>query len=206
MKRRIDLIVSRLLFSLLTLIAVSAQLVVHTRNGLSVVNFFSYFTNLSNLFVAVVMLVGAIHRMQHKEPKPWEDLVRGASVAGIAVVGIVFSVLLRNEEMGLLMPWVNIVTHYVMPIAAIADWLYQPPKSALRLTQIPYWLIFPLLYLFYTVIRGAMIGWYPYPFINPANVGGSSGVLFYSLAIITLFVVVSSVIIVLGNRLKRNEI
>ena len=199
MKRRIDLIVSRLAFSLLTLTAVGAQLVVHVQKGFSLVNFFSYFTNLSNLFVAVVMLVGAIHRFQRKEPKPWEDLVRGASVAGITVAGIVFSLLLRNEDLGSLEPWVNIVIHYIMPLAAVADWLHQPPKSRLNLGQIPYWLIFPLLYLFYTVIRGAIIAWYPYPFMNPAIVGGSVGVFFCSGAIIVLFIGVSGIIIVLGN-------
>jgi hypothetical protein len=203
MDKRIILIITRLIFSLLTLIAIAAQLVVHIQKGFSVVNFFSYFTNLSNLFVAVVMLVGAIHRIQHKEPKPWEDLVRGASVAGMAVVGIVFSVLLRDTEMRSLMPWVNTLTHYIMPVAAIADWLYQPPKSKLTLSQIPYWLIFPLLYLLYTVIRGAIVGFYPYPFNNPANVGGYQGVLLYSVAIIGLFVVVSGVIIVLSNRMRK---
>jgi hypothetical protein len=203
MNRRTDLIVGRLLFSVLTFAAVGAQLVVHIQNGFNVVNFFSYFTNLSNILVAVVMLVGAIHRARYLEPKPWEDLVRGASVVGIAVVGIVFSVLLRQAEMGSLMPWVYVVTHYIMPMAGVADWLYQPPKSKLSLRQIPYWLIFPLLYLFYTVTRGAMIAWYPYPFMNPANVGGHGGVWVYCAAIIGLFAVVSAIIIVIGNKLRR---
>lgn len=205
MKRRIDLIVSRLALSLLTFTAVGAQLVVQVQQGFSLVNFFSFFTNLSNLFVAVVMLVGAVHRFQRKEPKPWEDLVRGASVAGITVVGIVFSLLLRKEDLGSLKPWVNIVIHYIMPIAAIVDWLYQPPKSKLTLRQLPYWLIFPLLYLGFILLRGAIVGFYPYPFINPANVGGYPAVLLYSLCIIGLFVVVSGVIIVLGNRTEAES-
>ncbi|HKR60897.1 MAG TPA: Pr6Pr family membrane protein [Pyrinomonadaceae bacterium] len=199
------LIVGRLIFSLLTLIAIAAQLVVHIRRGFSVVIFFSYFANLSNLFVAVVMLVGAIHRIQYKEPKPWEDLIRGASVAGMAVVGIVFSILLRNEDMGSLMPWVNTVLHYIMPLAAVADWFFKPPKSQLTLSQIPYWLIFPLLYLLYTLIRGSIVGFYPYPFINPANVGGYPGVALYSLGIIGLFVVVSALLIALGNKFKAQS-
>ena len=199
MIKRPVLIVTRLFFSLLTLAALAAQFVVHIQKGYNVVNYFSFFTNLSNLFVAVVMLIGAIHRAQKLEPRPWEDLVRGVSVAGIAVVGIVFSILLRHEDMGSLMPWVNTVTHYIMPVAGVADWLYQPPKSKLSLKQLPYWLIFPLVYLFYTAVRGAIIAWYPYPFLNPANVGGYGGVLLYSVAIIGLFVVVSAIIIVLGN-------
>jgi uncharacterized membrane protein len=91
-----------------------------------------------------------------------------------------------------------------MPIAAVLDWLYQPPKSNLALKQIQYWLIFPLAYLAYTLVRGAIVGWYPYPFLNSANVGGYGGVLLYSLAISVLFFVVSVVLIMLGKRLRRN--
>lgn len=204
MNKRNILIALRLVFSLLTLAALSAQLVVHVQSGFSVVNFFSYFTNLSNLFAALVMLIGAICVIQHREPTPTHDLVRGSSVAGMVVVGVVFSNLLRGHDLGSLMPWVNAVTHYVMPIAVVLDWLYQPPKSNLALRQIQYWLIFPLIYLVYTLVRSAIVGWYPYPFLNPANVGGYGGVLLYGLAIIVLFIVVSGLLITLGKGLRRN--
>ncbi len=204
MKKRNILIAARLVFSLLTLAALSAQLVVHVRSRFNVVNFFSYFTNLSNLFAAVVMLIGAISLIRHRKPTATDDLVRGSSVAGMAVVCIVYITLLRHNDLGSLMPWVNAVTHYVMPIAVVLDWLYQPPKSNLDYKQIQYWLIFPLSYLAYTLVRGAIVGWYPYPFLNSANVGGYGGVLLYSLAITILFLVVSVVLITLGKRLRRN--
>jgi hypothetical protein len=204
MSTRSILIAARLFFSLLTLAAIAAQLLVHISGGFNIVNFFSYFTNLSNLFAALVMLVGAIYLIQHREPTPTEDLVRGASVAGMVVVGIVFSILLRDEDLGSLLPWVNTTLHYIMPVVVAIDWLYQPPKSNLALGQIQYWLIFPLIYLGYTLTRGAIISWYPYPFLNPANVGGYGGVLLYSLAILLLFLVASWILIMLGNRLRRN--
>lgn len=201
MNKRNVLVAGRLFFSLLTLAALSAQLVVHIRGGFSVVNYFSYFTNLSNLFAAVVMLIGAAYLGQHREPTPTHDLVRGSSVAGMAVVGIVFSILLRGHDLGSLMPWVNAVTHYVMPMVVVLDWLYAPPKSVLALRQIQYWLIFPLIYLAYILVRGALVGWYPYPFLNPANVGGYGGVILYSLAIIALFLVISWILITLAKRI-----
>jgi hypothetical protein len=204
MTKRNILIAFRLVFSLLTLAALSAQLVVHVQSGFNVVNFFSYFTNLSNLLAAIVMLIGAISLVGRREPTATDDLVRGSSVAGMVVVGAVFSILLRGHDLGSLLPWVNAVTHYVMPIAAVLDWLYEPPKSNLALKQIQYWLIFPLIYLAYLLVRGAMVGWYPYPFLNSANDGGYWGVLLYSLAIIVLFIVVSVVLITLGKRLRRN--
>jgi hypothetical protein len=205
MNKRNLLFAFRLAFSLLTLAALCAQLVLHVQSGFSMVNFFSYFTNLSNLFAAVVMFIGAISLIRHREPALTQDLVRGSSVAGMVVVGIVFNILLRGHDLGSLMPWVNVVTHYLMPIAAVLDWVYQPPKSDLTLSQIRYWLIFPLLYLAYTLVRGAVVGWYPYPFFNPANVGGYGGVLLYGLAIIVLFVVVSGSLITLGKVVRANR-
>lgn len=65
-------------------------------------------------------------------------------------------------------------------------------------------MIYPLTYLFYVLIRGALIGWYPYPFLNPANVGGYLGVLVYIISIIGLFLLISVIIILLGNKLKLN--
>ena len=121
-----------------------------------------------------------------------DDIIRGTSVVCMALVGIVFTVLLRNLDMGHLLPWVNTVTHYIMPVVVVLDWLYQPPLSKLAVKQISYWLIFPLLYLAYSVSRGAIVGFYAYPFLNPDKVGGYGGVVFYSVSIIAVFLFVRS--------------
>lgn len=200
------LIIGRLFFGLLTLVAVGTQLVVHIQHRFDVVNFFSYFTNLSNIFAAVVFLIGALALLQRREPAatPTEDLVRGASAVAMAIVGTVYGILLRNEDLGALLPWVNVVLHYLMPVAVVADWLYQPPQSKLSLRQIGYWLIYPLLFLVYTLVRGAIAGWYPYPFLNPDRVAGYGGVALYGLAIFVAFLAVGWLLIALGNMLKRN--
>jgi hypothetical protein len=202
MNRRPVVLAARLFFSFLTLAAIAAQLLVGVQRGFSVVNFFSYFTNLSNIVAALVMLVAAVYMLRRREPTPTEDVIRGASVAGMVVVGIVFSVLLRNEDLGALLPWVNTTLHYIMPVVVVMDWLFQPPRSNLAIGQIRFWSIFPLIYLGYTLVRGAVVGWYPYPFLNPANVGGYGGVLLYSLAIVVLFLLVSWVLIFMGNRVR----
>ena len=176
MPKRNILIAIRLLFGLLTLGAIVTQLVLHVHSGFNVVNFFSYFTNLSNIFAAVVMIVGAIALFNRRQPTPTDDIIRGTSVVCMALVGIVFSVLLRNEDLGNLLPWVNIVLHYIMPVVVVLEWLIQPPHSELEVNQVVYWLIYPLMYLAYSIIRGAIMGFYAYPFFNPGRVGGYSGV------------------------------
>jgi hypothetical protein len=208
--KRTFLIVGRLLFGLLTLVAIAAQLVTHLQHGFDIVNFFGYFTNPSNIFASVVFIIGAVYLVQNREPTVTEDLIRGASVVAMAIVGIVFSVLLRDVDLGTLAPWVNTVVHFVMPVVVVADWLYQPPKSKLTMRQTLYWLIYPLLYLLYTLTRGAITGFYPYPFLNPNTIPGHStagsygAVALYCIAIFVAFLIVGAILVWLGNTLKRN--
>jgi len=204
MSKRIVLIVFRLFFSLLTLAAIGTQLVIQARSGGSIVNFFSYFTILSNLFASVVMLLGAWSLAVRRQPSASDDILRGVSVVCMALVGIVFSLLLRDVDLGELRPWINTVTHYIMPVAVVLDWLYQPPLSKLAASGIVKWMIFPLIYLVYSVVRGAIVNWYAYPFFNPALSGGYGGVALYCLAIAVTFLVLSWLLLQLGNRLQRN--
>lgn len=203
MTKRSAMIVFRAGFGLLTLVAIAVQLVIQVQTRNSVANFFSYFTNLSNLFIAVVLLLGAVMLFNRREPAPRDDLVRGAAVLGMVIVGVVFSVLLRDVDLGNLQPWINSVLHYVMPVVAVLDWLILPPKSQLTLRQLPYWLIFPFIYLAYTLIRGAIAKFYPYPFLNPAHAGGYGGVALYCVAIFAAFLVVGWLLMLVGNRLTR---
>lgn len=204
--QRAVLILFRLFFGLLTLAAIITQLTIQVHLGFSVVNFFSYFTNLSNIFALVVLLMSAVFLIQRREQTPTFDLVRGASVVGMALVGIVFGVLLRDEDLGSLLPWVNFVLHYVMPVVMIVDWLYQPPKTRLTFSQTWVWLIFPFLYLVYSLIRGSIVSFYAYPFFNPAKSGGYGGVALYCVAILVVFLILIWLIMLLGNWRRRNII
>lgn len=185
--------------ALLTLAAIAQQLVLHIGASFSVPNFFSYFTNLSNLFAAGVLLFVAPGRSASR------DLVRFVSAVNMAVVGLVFAVLLRNTDLGSLLPWVNFVLHTVMPVAVVLDWLVCPPSAKLRGKHIALAMVFPLVYLSYVVLRGAHTGWYPYPFLDPVNVGGYTGVAAYALGIAVTFVLCSAALLAGGNRRVRSS-
>lgn len=188
----------RVAFGLLTFIAIVWQLTIHIQNGYNVLNFFSYFTNLANLYAAAVLLLAAsrIHATQ----LPLFDTLRAVAVVNMALVGLVFGALLRNVDLGSLLPWINVVLHYVMPCVIVADWLLQPPKARLRANTFLFVLLIPSIYLLYVLVRGGVVGWYPYPFLNPANVGGYAGVAAYAVAIATGFLIVGWMLIALGNK------
>lgn len=204
--QRIVLICGRLFFGLLTLVAIVTQLTIHIQNGFELVNFFSYFTNLSNILAAVVFITGALLLLQRRESGATFDNIRGTAAVCMAVVGIVFSILLRNEDLGTLLPWVNFVLHYVMPVVVVLDWLYSPPETTLVVRQVGFWLMYPLAYLVYTLIRGSIVGFYPYPFLNPARVGGYGGVALYCVGILVLFFVLCWLLLFLANTLQRNAV
>ncbi|WP_421881550.1 Pr6Pr family membrane protein [Methylibium sp.] len=177
---------ARAILAALALTAIGWQLMLHVGASYSLLNFFSYFTNLSNLFAVVVLLLGAFRRpSQHSDR---QDVARYVSAVNMAVVGIVFVALLRNVDLGALLPWVNVVLHYVMPVAIVVDWVgLQAPASPPKAWHLALALVFPAVYLVYVLLRGAAIGWYPYPFLDPANVGGYGGVALYAAGIFGTF-------------------
>jgi hypothetical protein len=186
---------ARLALAVLALTALGQQLLIQIAASHSVLNFFSYFTNLSNIFAATILLLSVL---SHKSKS--HDLFRYVSTVNMAVVGLVFAVLLRNTDLGALLPWVNVVLHYVMPVAIVLDWLVDPPASNLSSKQVLLALVIPSVYLVYVIIRGGSSGWYPYPFLNPANVGGKGIVTAYCLAIAATFFLVSWCMLSIANR------
>jgi hypothetical protein len=137
--------------------------------GVSDADYFSYFTVLSNLFAAGMLLHGALRPA--RERSQTVDLLRGASVVYILTTGIVYLLLLSSRSPAY--PWVNAILHYAMPVAVTLDWLLDPPGVRLDPARtVVLWLAFPLLYVLYTLSRGAIVGWYPYFFVNPHRTAG----------------------------------
>jgi hypothetical protein len=88
----------------------------------------------------------------------------------MVITGVVYAVLLSGIDVQLNVMWINRVMHLVLPIVLALDWLLVPgtPGGRSRWAQ---WLIAPLVYGVYTLIRGPIVDWYPYPFIDPREHG-----------------------------------
>ncbi len=169
----------RVLFALMTIFAMGYQFN-HGRNtnvDFKAANFFSFFTIESNIFVAVVLLVMGLTSLGVR-PSPTFDLVRGAAVAYIALVGVVYGVLLSGyqEDLQTTLPWVDTIVHKVIPIVMVADWLINPPARRIEFRRALIWVSYPIVYLVYTLIRGPRVDWWPYPFLNPHHEDQGYGV------------------------------
>ncbi len=129
------------------------------------VNFFSYFTILSNILGTVVFLVGGLSLLRGGEGAA--DLLRGAAALYLVITGIVYGVALAHYDTPQVIPWVNTVVHKVTPLVFLLDWLIDPPRRPLRLSRAAAWLAFPVVFLAYSLARGPAAQWYPYPFLDP---------------------------------------
>lgn len=207
MPKRSLLIAVRLFFGLLTFAALARSFIYSiVENGNSVVLFFSFFTILTNLFVAIVLTVSAINLIRRKPPTETGDIIRGSATVSIAIVGIVFGLLLSRMDSGMI-PWTNIVAHYLIPIIMVLDWLMNPPQTKLASKHIWYWITYPIAYLIYSLIHGAFTNWYPYWFIDPnKSPDGWTGITLFATAITIGFLLVSFALLWLGNKLKRNTV
>jgi len=136
------------------------------------VSFFSYFTILTNTLVATVLTCAVSERESAARRwflQPW---VSSGIAVSIAVVGLAYSILLRHlwHPEG----WQFVadeLLHDVMPLLFLGYWWRCVPKGTLRLWHLPLWLIYPLVYFIYALLRGHLLGAYAYPFIDVAVLG-----------------------------------
>lgn len=163
----------RIGFSLLVAAALAVQVYSTLEQGRSLLNFFSFFTIQSNIIAGVVLLIVGVGTLLNVEANRQFAFIRGAATLYMVITGIVFALLLAGlaERLQLTVPWVNMVLHYLIPIVMLVDWLLFPPKFKFSLQHTILWLAFPLAYLAYALIRGSIVNWYPYPFLDPPQVG-----------------------------------
>jgi hypothetical protein len=135
-------------------------------------SFLSFFTVLTNLLVAV----GLAATVPAAPPRALRQLVEPSGATALAVyvtvVGIVYSLVLRQlwHPMGAQLV-ADVLLHDVMPLAYVIYWSALVPKGRLGWRHIWPWLAFPAVYTVASLVRGAIIHVYPYPFIDVGALG-----------------------------------
>ena len=175
----------------LLVLSAEVYLVVLLGDRFQPANHFSYFTVLSNVFAAVVALLGVF--------SPVSPQIRGAAVLYMGTTGIVYWLLLRGVDVQT-PAYANWVLHTIVPILVVVEWLLAPGKT--RRAWI--WLSFPLAYLTYTLVRGPIVGWYPYPFMDPRQ-NGYGEVLLNCVVVAVVFCVLAYGVSWAGNKLAQRS-
>ena len=153
--------------------------------GFFTVNFFSFFTILSNVAAAAALASGAWFSARGAGAPEWFWGVFGAVTTYMATTGVVYNALLRGISLDqeATLGWSNEVLHLIGPILVVALWCVAPGRPALPWRHLALAAAVHLVWGAYTLLRGALVGWYPYPFMNPAQPGGYAAVALYMVAI-----------------------
>ncbi len=180
-------------------------LIILNRNAsviVTLVRYISFFTILTNLLVALCSTI--LLRKKNNEVNFFSRLKTITAIAVyITVVGLVYNLVLRFlwQPQGLQLI-VDELLHTVVPVLFILFWLLFVPKAGLKAKDILPWLLYPFVYVIYILIRGAMTGEYPYPFIDVVQLGYSK-VFLNSGMLVIVFLVFSWVYVGLDRFVKK---
>lgn len=134
-----------------------------------VIDSLSYFTNLSNILVAVVLTMLA--RNPDRSGGAW-SAVRMDSLVMISITGLIYAIVLAPDaQVEGLDIIVNAIKHYIVPVMTVFLWLLVGPRRQLTFVSIFTALIIPIAWAGYTLVRGQIISAYPYGFLNVIDLG-----------------------------------
>jgi hypothetical protein len=138
----------------------------------STIRFFSFFTILTNILAAIALLVPVLAPRSALGRFLDRPDVRTMITAYIIMVGTVYHLLLRglSQREGWPLAFEEML-HYVTPPLFLIDWLLFVPKRDLNWRVGIAGLWFPIAYIVWTLVHGAVSGWYPYPFVDVGDLG-----------------------------------
>ena len=161
----------------------------------------SFFTIICNFLVAISLTMALLKPGGYFS----RNTVLSAITLYIIIVGLVYNINLRGlVALHGAAWWVNEVMHVIIPILYTIFWLAIVPKNGLTWKTALPWLWVPLFYLIYILIRGAICGLYPYPFMN-AGKFGYAHVAIGCFVVMLAFLLVSQLLIFIARLAVKRQ-
>lgn len=136
------------------------------------INFFSFFTVLTNTLAVVVLSYAWVNRDSAAKQFFLAPRVSSGIAVSIVVVSLAYNLLLRHLWSPSGFQFIaDELLHDVMPVLFLIYWWRCVPKGHLRFRHIGAWVIYPLVYFAYALLRGDLLGQYQYPFIGVSTLG-----------------------------------
>jgi hypothetical protein len=172
----------------------------YQENPERVLNVFAYFTIQSNLLLGGTCLLLALGL--GRESTLFKTL-RLNGVLCIAVTGIVYHLVLAGSDSLSGWAWVaNFIIHTVTPLLGVLGWLLTGPRGQTDRGIVAWSVVYPLLWVAFTLIRGEGTGFYPYPFVD-VGLHGYGTVLLNCLFVALLFLALAAGATLLDRRISR---
>jgi hypothetical protein len=200
-----------LLFAIVGAAALALQFVLLQENAaamgvgpvVATVNFFSYFTILSNLLATAALAAQALAGEGGGRNFLRRPSVATAIALYMSVTGAVYVTILRQLWAPVGLAWLaDAALHYVMPLAYVGYWVVAVPKRDFGVRNVLLSLVFPLAYCAYALVRGGLTGFYPYPFLD-ASALGYPAVIVNAALLACGFGLVGGAVVVVGAMARR---
>jgi hypothetical protein len=129
----------------------------------------SYFTIWSNIGVAIVVTMLYIN--PSRDSKIFR-VMRNTTLLMIALTGILYVALIAPyEKVYGLNIVANVFEHYVTPMVAVIVWVIAGPRGWMTFKDSLKIYVVPIIYLAFTLVKGAITHRYPYTFFNVVKYG-----------------------------------
>lgn len=145
-----------------------------------VINVFCYFTILSNVLAGVTSFMLA--RKPEKDSLGF-NVARLDALVCISVTGLIYHALLASENLHGVGVYTNQVVHTAVPLLYLVGWLIFGPRGRTSVRSVGYAIIAPVGWAAFALIRGTVIHFYPYDFMDVKVLGYPTALL--NMAVIT---------------------
>lgn len=190
------------ILALITWLAIIIQVIIND----NIANLFSYFTILTNLSIAASLSYSLI-RPDTKAGRFFStSSFQSALASYIIIVSLIYNFVIRSSWHQPFLEFTSDnILHILTPILYVLRWGLFTPKGTLKWNDSLKWLIVPFAYLFYSLIRGSIVNWYPYAFIDLRHI---SIVVALQNIVMTAFAfwVIGLLLIAANHWLKREKI
>ena len=172
--------------------------------------YFAYFSITSAMLAGFVVLTSGVMLLRGKSESERQNIARLVAVVSMIIVGTVYHLLLGDtaidpRDIGYDWPRIpNAIIHTYAPLLVGLDYVLSVKGSKPLWRRALWVVVYPLIWLSFSLMRGLAVDWWPYWFINPGSEGGVSGMIFFILTIAVGFIVLGFV--VSGLRLSLAKV
>ncbi|GAA1964851.1 Pr6Pr family membrane protein [Agromyces allii] len=172
-------------------------------------NFFSYFTIQSAFLAVITLTIAAVFALSAPRDPAWLGILRTCVTVYVVLSGIVFAIIVAESSSHgyrVDVPWSDTLLHFVVPALAVIAWSVDSVlgvNPAVPWSTVGWVLPFPVGWLIYTLIRGADVGWYPYFFLDEAQVGSVVGVVVACTIVLAIFLALTATLVAVNRWLWR---
>lgn len=172
----------------------------------STIQFFSYFTILTNLFVTIYCTNQLLKPNEKNTSILNKPETLTALMVFILIVGLVYHIALKPiwnpEGMQMIL---SEICHTFIPLGAFILWIISDNKKTIELKMLLKWLLYPIIYIVFVLIRGNYANFYPYPFLDVQTLGIGK-VLVNSLFLLIVMIIFLILFYFIGKKLPNKTV